>query len=503
MTSQRTIQGLVLAAALLAGFAVRLATLRSPLLDHHSWRQADTASIARNYYRERFDLFYPQVDQRGAQETGFVETGLELFAFAVAALSKLAGFHHETGRVLSSLLFLGSAGLLFLFLRDRYDPPRALVGAGVYAFAFPLQVYVERAFMNEASLLFLTFASYRLAQRRLATGSRGALLGLALCTTLIAAIKIPYLVVWAGIVGLYAEKAGGWALRRVELVLIGLVNLGAAYLWYSHAHALAAETGLSFGMTDKLYSSSVVFSTLFLRRVGGQIRQDVLGLPSVLLLLVGLVMVLRQGKRFEPFAVAGFLAYVVILARGCMIHDYYLLAVVPVASVLVPVGLCAVAERIGRGDTDRELVALAALTAVLAVYSLFRSIGPHSWYDTPADKVQLCRAGDTFLAAGDRLAFVGYDNPDLLYCLDHRGWLLEAKTVDAQRLDEVWRLGGTVFVLPRTLAGAEAARWVEERGKPVFENAGFEVVRLPPTPEGGRAAFLRGSVRPRQGEREE
>jgi hypothetical protein len=487
MTSQRTIQGLILAGALLAGFAVRVATFRSPILDHHSWRQADTASIARNYGRERFNLFYPQVDQRGAQENGHVETGLELFAFAVAALSKPAGFHHETGRVLSSLLFLGSAGLLFLFLGDRYGPKHALVGAGVYAFAFPLQVYIERAFMNEAGLVCLTFASYRLVQRHLATGSMGALLGLGLCTTLIAVVKIPYLIVWAGIAGLYAEKHGLQTLRRVELALIGLVNLGAAYLWYSHAHALAAQTGLSFGLTDKLYSTSVVFTTLFLRRVGGQIRQDVLGLPSVLLLLLGLVLVLRRGRNFEPFAFAGFLAYVVILARGCMVHDYYLLAVVPVASVLVPVGLCALAERIGRGDTDRELVAVSALTAVLLVYSLFRSIGPHSWYDIPVDKVQLCGAGRAFLSADDRLAFVGYDNPDLLYCLDRRGWLLEAGTADAERLSEVWRLGGTVFVLPRTLAGEPAAEWVRKRGKTAFENAGFEVVRLPPAPAGGPA----------------
>jgi hypothetical protein len=35
------------------GFCARAATCKSPLLDHHAWRQADTASIARNFYRER------------------------------------------------------------------------------------------------------------------------------------------------------------------------------------------------------------------------------------------------------------------------------------------------------------------------------------------------------------------------------------------------------------------------------------------------------------------
>jgi len=479
MASPRTIQNLVLAAAMILGFAVRLTTFRSPLLDHHSWRQADTAAIARNFVREGLNPLSPQIDRRGARDSGYVETGLELLAFAVAAVSKLAGFHTETGRLLSALAFLGSAGLLFLFLRDRFGPERALVGVSVYALAFPLQVYVERAFMNEALLLCLSFASYRAAQRHLATGARRPLLGLLLATTLIALVKLPYLIVWAGIVGLYAERDGWRTLRRVELAAILALNLVAAFFWYGRAHALAAESGLSFGMTDKLFSPEVVFSTLFLRRVTGQIRQDVLGLPAVLLLIVALVVVWRRRMRCELFGLAGFLGYVLVLARGCMIHDYYLVAVVPMAAVLVPLGLYAVAERIGRGNADRELTAVCALVALLASYALLRVIGVHSWYECPIDKVQLCQAGGSLLEPGDRLVFLGYENPDLLFCLDRRGWLLEEAAVRPERLARAWRAGGTVFVFPASRADDPAQRWLRERGKTAFRNGSFELLRLP------------------------
>ena len=63
MTSAQ--QRLILAFLLLFGFCARAATFKSPLLDHHSWRQADTAAIARNFAREQFNIFYPQVDWRG------------------------------------------------------------------------------------------------------------------------------------------------------------------------------------------------------------------------------------------------------------------------------------------------------------------------------------------------------------------------------------------------------------------------------------------------------
>src|ERR1700730_9498591 len=96
----------ILGFVLLFGFCARASTYKSPLLDHHAWRQADTASISRNFYRERFNILYPQVDERGARPVGYVETGLELFAFLVASIAKVTGFHTEIGRVLSAVLFV-------------------------------------------------------------------------------------------------------------------------------------------------------------------------------------------------------------------------------------------------------------------------------------------------------------------------------------------------------------------------------------------------------------
>ena len=60
------------------GLMARALTYRSPLFDFHSWRQSDTAAVARNFLQERFNPLYPQIDQRGGRREGYVETGLEL-----------------------------------------------------------------------------------------------------------------------------------------------------------------------------------------------------------------------------------------------------------------------------------------------------------------------------------------------------------------------------------------------------------------------------------------
>ena len=42
-----------------------------------SWRQADTAAMARNYYENGHNFFYPQIDW-GGNSAGFVETDKHL-----------------------------------------------------------------------------------------------------------------------------------------------------------------------------------------------------------------------------------------------------------------------------------------------------------------------------------------------------------------------------------------------------------------------------------------
>ena len=53
--------------------ALRLVHLHAPVLGVHSWRQADTAAIARNAHLNHLPLWTPQIDWGGAS-AGFVES---------------------------------------------------------------------------------------------------------------------------------------------------------------------------------------------------------------------------------------------------------------------------------------------------------------------------------------------------------------------------------------------------------------------------------------------
>jgi hypothetical protein len=81
----------VLIALMLSGLLCRLFNLTTPLLDYHSWRQTDTAAIARNFYYNGFNIFYPQIDW-GGTGPGYVEAEFQLVPFIIAIFYKYLEF---------------------------------------------------------------------------------------------------------------------------------------------------------------------------------------------------------------------------------------------------------------------------------------------------------------------------------------------------------------------------------------------------------------------------
>ena len=55
---------LILGCIILIALVLRLYKIGAPLSDFHSWRQADTAAVARNFVREKFDIFEPHYDDQ-------------------------------------------------------------------------------------------------------------------------------------------------------------------------------------------------------------------------------------------------------------------------------------------------------------------------------------------------------------------------------------------------------------------------------------------------------
>lgn len=471
------IRRLALVAAIFLGFLTRAATFQSPLFDFHSWRQADTATIARNFVTEGFTPLEPKIDARGAQADGAVESGLELMALLAAAVAHVVGFSPVLGRLISALSFPLAGLLLYRFIRDRHGEGAALAGVWIYALGLPLTLYVDRAFLNESLLALLTIVCLRATQQYLA-GRQSGLLILCVASTLLGLVKPPYLVVWTMLAGLFVERHGWRGLLRWEIGAGIAVNGLAVWLWFSHAHEVFSRTGLSFGTVDKLFDASLL-TWHYAWLISSRLTRDVLGPIGVIAALVGLTRSVTTGYRAEIFGVLGFLFYVVVVTGGNLNHNYYQLQIVPVGTVLAGLGVVAWVQR--TGDAKRWLAAqrlrASAFVIGLAVLAAFvRNAGFHSWYEVDQTRAEVCRNLSPRLATGELVAFVGYKSPDILFCLDRRGWLLDEDTPHDQ-LRRVIPDGAGVIVIPTRYEDRIAA-FDPTTIEPLWSSPSFVAVRV-------------------------
>ncbi|BDG10537.1 glycosyltransferase family 39 protein [Anaeromyxobacter paludicola] len=121
-----------LLALLALGLAVRLWHLDAPLLGFGSWRECDTAAMARNFAEGGHRLLYPQIDWAG-DGPGYVETELPAYPWSVSWLYALFGVHEALGRLVSALLAVAMLWGLHALVRDRIDERTALWSTGLLA----------------------------------------------------------------------------------------------------------------------------------------------------------------------------------------------------------------------------------------------------------------------------------------------------------------------------------------------------------------------------------
>jgi len=478
---------LLVVALLTLGLMARAATFQSPLFDFHSWRQSDSASIARNFLEERFNPLYPQVDWRGDAAHGYVETGLELHAFIVASLAHVVGFSTHLGRLVNTLLFPVAALLLYRFILARYGEWCGLIGLYIYALGLPLTLFMDRAFMNESLLTLLAIACLRTTQLYLQNGRIVYLASLLVASTVLALVKPTFLVVWGPILGLFIERAGVRALLRWELWLVATATVAAVVGWFTHAHTLFTMTGLTFGLSDKLFDADLVLTLRYWSKIATRLVKDVLGPVGIGFAVYGLVVAIRQRRWAEPLGVAAFLAYLIVVTTGNFHHNYYQLPIVPIGVVLAALGVSEAISRMGearRWTADRRVYVCAALLWAVALSTFARSVSFHSWYEVDERRVRMCEQLAPLLDPTDRVAFANYLSPDILFCLDRKGWLLEGEGGPERFTDLLKK--GAVVVTDR--ASTENVRVLDGLATVITSTPEFAAYRLarPGAPSGSR-----------------
>src|SRR5262245_12405846 len=241
---------LVLLGICAVALAVRLIDVNKPFLDLQVWRQADTAAVARNFYEEGYNIFYPRVDWRG-DTPGYVEMEFPLYQFLVACLYLLFGGVHEwVGHVTAAVFSVGTIVFLYALSREFLGVVAARFAAFMFAVA-PIDVFFGRAFMIDAAMLFFNVGMVYFFAAWTSGAPNWTFLAAAVFGALGFLVKVPSLYMGLPLLFLAYCRFGKAMLRQPALWMFAALTLVPTFLWYYHAYGLFEQTHLTFGIWNR------------------------------------------------------------------------------------------------------------------------------------------------------------------------------------------------------------------------------------------------------------
>jgi 4-amino-4-deoxy-L-arabinose transferase-like glycosyltransferase len=246
----------LLIAVFLLGAAVQAVDLWRPVDGRvrEGWRECDVAGIARNFYREGMDIWYPRVDWRG-DGPGYAEMEFPVYPWLIAASYKVFGYHEILGRFIAYGFSLVTLGLV-LALAVRLLPTPGAVAAGVFFALSPLIIRVANAVQPEALMLCAYVAAVYAFVRLLDAWDAGRpAVGWYLTAALATALAILGKATAAHVGLLFAillVTRRGWKSLATPAVLgFAVLALVPGIIWYHHAHDFWVTYGNSLGVSNE------------------------------------------------------------------------------------------------------------------------------------------------------------------------------------------------------------------------------------------------------------
>jgi len=335
---------ILLVIALLAlGLIVRLYKIDAPLADWHSWRQADTAAVSRNFVRDGFNLLYPQSDSLLAlNEHGLANPNryfineFPLYNALVAVLYRQFGVNVAIGRLVSIFFSLIGALALFGLTRTLLGIYPSLLALAYYLL-LPYNVYYSRVFMPDPTFVALSILSlYWCVVWVKSEKNRYAW---ALMFTFATALLVkPYAIFMS--LPMFYWVVINWGTKIFKKPLAYLVVLGSFLplaLWRYHYFLHPEGT---FATTWLLNGDGIRFKGSFFRwLIFDRLNRLIFATGGFALFIAGLFTShLKKNTSLFFVWTLSVLLYMTIFAKGNVNHDYYQLPIVAPGVVLVVIG---------------------------------------------------------------------------------------------------------------------------------------------------------------------
>jgi 4-amino-4-deoxy-L-arabinose transferase-like glycosyltransferase len=389
--------------------------------------------IARNLYRGRSTLLRPVVDDLGSP--GYFVKEIPLVPAATALIYTATGHVDESrGRLVSVLAWLCGVPLALALLRRSGSEAEALVVGGWWIGA-PLAFVYARAFMSDAAMVSASVA-FLLALVRWREAPAGGRPAMTAALLALALLLKPHAIFWLAPASLVvlasrADGAARPARRALAILIVAVACAGTlAAAWYLHAasvHRVFPAAGTT--RLDGWFDAPSLLSPALYGELLRQLLWMIFTPVGVLLAVLG-TFSRRLGWRAVERALLAWGAGVLV---QCLVFDtrlfddyargteYYQLAMVPVAGMLIGRGIRAVHDALPESRRALRAPLLAIILVLLmagAVLEIRDALALPERYQRILSDCALVR---TLTQPRDEIFVLADRGGTILYYCDRRG----------------------------------------------------------------------------------
>lgn len=435
----------VLISLMLFGLLCRLYNLTAPLLDRHSWRQTDTAAIARNFYYDGYNIFYPQIDWGGAGP-GYVESEFQLVPFIIALFYKLFGVHEYVARLVIIAFSIGSIYLLYKMVRIYYSK-RVAIFSTIFFIISPMELFFGRAVMPDSAMIFFSIGSLYFFNKWTNDEKNSSFILATICTSLAFLVKISTLYLGLPLLWLAYAKYGKKILFTPKLYIFVILALIPAFSWYYFAHSVLAQYNTldfwTLGSGTKFAGLGTFIDLVNYTNIFKILITDIFTPIGLLLFVYGLYLRKIPEDYVFYFWTLAVAIFFLLLLSSIYENDYYLRALIPAVAVFVGKALSDVYEQ--KKIVSYVFVGLMVILSVNTMPFLYQQDNAAFEAGTTVDKIT--GKGDLIITT----PLVG-SSPSILYYSNRKGWVLREDKWSEKAIEQMKVQGAKFLVIaPQTL----------------------------------------------------
>lgn len=444
------LQYLFLILILFLGFLVRLYRFDGPIADWHSWRQADTSAVSRNFVTSGFDLLHPKFDDLSNVPSGIDNpNGYRMVEFPIynlfqAVLFKSFGVFslEEWGRLVTIFASLMSGIFIFLIIKKRFGTTTGFLSSFFFLF-IPFNIYYSRTILPDPSMVMATLGGIYFFQNWINKKIHLVLdidFLLSLLFLISALLLKPYALFFTlPIIYLAFEKFGKNIFKIWQLWIFAMLSIIPLILWRTfilhYPEGIPVNTWLFNGNGIRFKPS--FFYWIFVNRI----LSLILGIFGIPVFLIG---IFKKQKLNDLFFVLSFIVssifYIIVLATGNVQHDYYQILIIPSIAIVMGIGSAFLLNPINR---SRKYI-YYLFFFVCTILSLTVSWNYVKDYFNINNK-SIIVAGEAVdrLTPKDAKVIANYNgDTSFLYQTKRKGWASFEKP-----LDEMIRMGASYLIL--------------------------------------------------------